>query len=190
MGQTNLSSKEALIDAIRQGFQPEYVFFWGHQLHKNGQIGKQSLSQWFPSPFTVDGVTYPTAEHFMMAEKARLFGDEEIREKILLAQGPDVAKKFGKLVRGFDEEKWRLNRFEIIIRGNQAKFEQIKQLKQFLLETKEKVLVEASPYDQVWGIGMSENDPRSTNPEQWKGLNLLGFALMVVRTGLLKFSKK
>jgi ribA/ribD-fused uncharacterized protein len=184
MREQDLPGKEALIAAIKQGFQPEYLFFWGHQAGKDGRIGKQSLSQWFASSFRVDGIIYPTAEHFMMAEKARLFGDEEIREKILLAPGPDVAKKLGKLVRGFDEEKWLQNRFDLIIRGNIAKFEQNEQLKQFLLETKEKVLVEASPYDTIWGIGIAENDPSSSVPEQWKGLNLLGFALIVVRSRL------
>jgi ribA/ribD-fused uncharacterized protein len=87
----------------------------------------------------------------------------------------------GQEVRGFDEEIWRHHRFGIVVKGNQAKFTQNETLKVFLLNTKARVLVEASPVDRVWGIGLAEDDPHATNPEKWRGLNLLGFALMKVR---------
>lgn len=184
MSDDNIYSTEALLTAISNGFQPKYLFFWGHQPRQEGQIGKQCFSQWWASSFEVNGIVFPTAEHYMMAEKARLFGDDVTAEKILSASHPDVAKKLGRVVRGFDEEKWTEHRFEIVVRGNEAKFGQNADLKAFLLNTRKRVLVEASPLDRVWGIGLAEDSLDATNPEQWRGLNLLGFALMKVRSRL------
>lgn len=129
----------------------------------------------------MDGIRYPTAEHYLMAEKARLFGDTHALEKILSASHPGEAKALGRLVSGFDEQLWEQRRVEIAVRGNTAKFSQNSQLKAFLLGTKARVLVEASPQDTIWGIGLNENDSRAQDPRSWKGLNLLGFALMRVR---------
>jgi ribA/ribD-fused uncharacterized protein len=147
----------------------------------SGEIGKPCLSQWWPAPFTVEGDTYPTAEHFMMSEKARLFGDEETRSKILTAPHPKAAKQLGRAVQGFDDRRWEEARFGLVVRGNLAKFGQNAPLRDFLLNTGNRVLVEASPVDRVWGIGLAANDPLAEHPEQWRGLNLLGFALMEVR---------
>lgn len=184
MNEDNIYSTEALIAAIARGFQPKYLFFWGHQPRPDGQIGKQCLSQWWASSFEVNGILYPTAEHYMMAEKARLFGDDLTAEKILSASHPDVAKKLGRAAKGFDEARWVEHRFDIVVRGNEAKFGQNAELKQFLLTTGRRVLVEASPVDRVWGIGLAEDSLEAANPEQWQGLNLLGFALMKVRSRL------
>jgi ribA/ribD-fused uncharacterized protein len=184
MDNSSIYNVESLKTQIKQGFQPTYLFFWGHQAREDGYIGKQCLSQWWNSSFEVEGIVYPTAEHFMMAEKARLSGDDIIRKKILLASSPREAKELGRNIRGFDEEIWLQNRFAIVVRANEAKFSQIEAIRNFLLETKEKILVEASPVDTVWGIGLAEHDSRASNPEQWKGLNLLGFALMMVRLKL------
>ena len=175
---------QTLIAAIGAGLQPKYLFFWGHQPRADGQIGKQCFSQWWDSAFEVDGITYLTAEHYMMAEKARLFGDQEICEQILVASHPDAAKKLGRQVRNFDGHIWDDHRFDIVVRGNRAKFSQHAPLKTFLLNTQERILVEASPYDRIWGIGLAEDDKAATQPEQWQGLNLLGFALMKVRAML------
>ena len=120
----------------------------------------------------------------MMAEKARLFGDSLTGKKILSAPHPQVAKKLGRAVKGFTEAVWVQHRFEIVVRGNEAKFQQNDALKQFLLNTQDQILVEASPVDQVWGIGLAADAPEALNPEQWRGLNLLGFALMKVRAEL------
>ena len=90
----------------------------------------------------------------------------------------------GRDVKGFDDETWSRHRFEIVVRGNEAKFGQNEDLKAFLLSTGEDILVEASPVDRIWGIGLAEDDPCATNPAQWQGLNLLGFALMTVRSML------
>ncbi|MFD2352846.1 NADAR family protein [Nonomuraea ferruginea] len=122
----------------------------------------------------------------MMAHKALLFGDEVAAEKILAAAHPGEAKKLGRAVGGFDEETWAAHRYEIVVRGNLAKFGQHAELKEFLLTTGGRVLVEASPLDRVWGIGLAADDPAAASPATWRGLNLLGFALMDVRDALAR----
>jgi len=163
------------------GEQPKYLLFWGHRPPTASGVGKGCLSQWWPAPFTVDGVVYPTAEHFMMAGKALLFGDSEAAERVVQASQPGAAKALGRQVRGFDEHLWAEQRFGIVVTGNMAKFSQHPQLGQFLLATGDRVLVEASPHDPVWGIGLAAEDERVASPRTWQGLNLLGFALMEVR---------
>lgn len=170
-----------LIDSVARGARPDLLFFWGHTPPKNGSIGRHVLSQWFPARFVVDGVAYPTAEHFMMAEKARLFGDDETRREILDAAGPAKAKELGRKVRGYDDDKWLANRFEIVVAASVAKFSQNPALREFLLGTGDRVLVEASPKDRIWGIGLAESDAAASEPAAWPGLNLLGFALMEAR---------
>ena len=142
------------------------------------------LSQWFPAAFTVDGIRYATAEHWMMAEKARLFEDGLALARVLAKDDPGAAKAAGRSVRGFDEAVWRRHRFDIVVRGNRAKFEQHPLLRDFLLATGDQVLVEASPVDPIWGIGLAAGDPRAQDPMHWQGLNLLGFALMAARDAL------
>jgi ribA/ribD-fused uncharacterized protein len=132
----------------------------------------------------VAGASYATAEHFMMAEKARLFGDEDTRAQIIRAASPKLAKQLGRQVRNFKEEVWRDVRYQFVVDGNHAKFSQNPELAAFLLGTGNKLLVEASPQDSIWGIGLAADDDRAKNPEQWRGLNLLGFALMEVRQRL------
>ena len=117
----------------------------------------------------------------MMAEKARLFGDQMIRESILNARTPRKAKSLGRKVSGFDENVWSQHRFDIVVAGNRGKFSQNEQLGEFLRCTGSKVLVEASARDRIWGIGMDENNVNVENPRERKGLNLLGFAVMEVR---------
>jgi ribA/ribD-fused uncharacterized protein len=168
---------------MRGGARPRFLFFWGHRPSATGRLGAECLSQWWPAPFAVGGVRYATAEHFMMAEKARLFGDDEAREKILAAASPAAAKKLGRAVRGFHERKWERARFDIVVAGSRAKFGQNAALGAFLTGTRERVLVEASPVDRIWGIGLAATSPAATQPENWRGLNLLGFALMVARRG-------
>ncbi len=161
-----------------------FLFFWGHQVPKDGSINKSCLSQWYPAPFTINGALYPTAEHWMMAEKARLFGDREMEEQILAASTPKVAKALGRRVRRFDGDVWSANCRDVVTRGNMAKFSQNPPLAAFLLGTSGQVLVEASPTDRIWGIGMREMDERARDPATWQGPNLLGFALMDVREQL------
>jgi ribA/ribD-fused uncharacterized protein len=164
--------------------ESKFLFFWGHQPSKDGIITKTCFSQWWVSPFVVDGITYKTAEHWMMAKKAELFNDNEVLEKIIQANSPAEAKKFGREVRNYDDTLWLANRYEIVKQGNIYKFNQNLDLKAFLINTKERVLVESSPVDAIWGIGMASDHKDIQNPEKWRGLNLLGFALMEVRDEL------
>ena len=171
---------EDIRSRFNAGERLKYVFFWGHQGGKSG-VTASCFSQWYGAPFVIDGQRYPTAEHFMMAEKAALFGDQATRAQVLQAPNPGAAKALGRQVRGFDEPTWLENRFSIVTRANKAKFSQNVELGQFLKQTGSRVLVEASPVDKIWGIGLAQDDEKVNNPNQWRGLNLLGFALMRVR---------
>ncbi|MFC0096160.1 NADAR family protein [Micromonospora marina] len=162
----------------------KYLFFWGHQPQPDGSIGPGCLSQWWPAPFVVDGIRYATAEHYMMVGKARLFGDEAIAEQMLAASHPGAVKTLGRQVRGFDQAVWDAHRFDLVVAANVAKFSQHPDLGQYLSYTRTRVLVEASPVDRVWGIGLAATDPRVHDPAQWRGPNLLGFALMRARAHL------
>lgn len=173
-----------LLEKIQTDKTIDYLFFWGHTPSKDGTITKACFSQWWQSPFDVDGVTYTTAEHWMMANKAKLFGDLEMIDKILNANSPFDAKKLGRQVKNFDPKIWGKNCFDIVCKGNYYKFSQHLSLKQFLLNTGNSVLVEASPRDRIWGIGMGQNNENAKNPLMWRGRNLLGFALMEVRDKL------
>ncbi|MFV0547577.1 MAG: NADAR family protein [Limnobaculum xujianqingii] len=177
-------SLQALQSAVKSGTQFKYLYFWGHQPSANGVITASCFSQWWLSPFVVDGVTYATAEHWMMASKAQLFGDKQIIPQILSARTPAQAKSLGRQVKSFDQQLWQSRCFELVCAGNQHKFSQHPNLREFLLNTKRRVLVEASPVDKIWGIGLAQDDPRAANPLLWDGQNLLGFALMEVRERL------
>jgi ribA/ribD-fused uncharacterized protein len=181
-----IDSHESLIRQIRAGVRMKYLYFWGHRPRPDGRLGPSCLSQWWPSPFTVGGVTYRTAEHWMMAEKARLFGDAEAERAVLAAEHPAEAKKAGRLVRGFTEETWARERFRIVVEGSVHKFAADPALRAYLLGTGTRVLVEASPVDRVWGIGLASDDPAAGDPERWRGLNLLGFALMRARERMVE----
>jgi ribA/ribD-fused uncharacterized protein len=174
-----------LVAICGHGKRAKFLFFWGHTPKTKDVVDKSCLSQWFPSPFEVNGDRFATCEHFMMAGKAALFGDGDARKRILKSTSPGAAKRIGREVRGFDQEKWVAHRFEIVVAGNLAKFGQNRELGNFLLATKDRILVEASPKDKIWGIGMAADHPHVENPLQWKGLNLLGFALMQARGQLL-----
>ncbi len=186
MGTTEIKDNASLIQSIEAGGKFKYLFFWGHTQPKDGSIDKSCLSQWYPAPFKIDNVLYHTAEHYMMAEKARLFEDETVLTEIIKTKSPANAKKLGRSVQRFDPKKWNDHCTQIVVDGNFAKFSQNEPLKQFLVTTGDRVLVEASPRDKIWGIGMGQDDPLVHDPNNWKGSNLLGFALMQVRTLLNK----
>lgn len=174
-----------LRDRWSRGERWPLLHFWGHHPRPGQTVGPHLLSQWWPCSFTWEGVTLPSAEHGMMLAKARLFGDEEIAAKILATSAPDAAKRLGRKVRGFNTDKWEGAREDIVTSVNVAKFGQDPERLAYLLSTGDCVLIEASPSDTIWGIGLAESDPRAKSPLEWRGLNLLGFALMRAR-GVLR----
>jgi ribA/ribD-fused uncharacterized protein len=180
----HVMNRSELIAQVAAGVTPDFLFFWGHTPAPGHAVGRWVLSQWYPVEFTVDGDRYRHAEQFMMAEKARLFGDGEIRSRILASTGPADAKKLGRAVRDFDQARWEEHRYDIVVRASTAKFGQHAGLRDFLLATGEKVLVEAAPRDVIWGIGLGAANPKAQDPAQWRGRNLLGFALMDARAAL------
>lgn len=212
----------------RSGERFEFFLFYGHKPPEAG-VDASCLSQWFAQGFDVDGVRYRTAEHWMMAEKARLFGDDEMLAEILESETPREAKALGRKVRNFDPDVWNEHKFEIVVRGNLAKFGQHAGLQKFLKGTRSQqagslllaaesraaysveaetsdeeavrekrpaydlgeandvpgpILVEAAGRDCIWGIGLGRKNPKSLDPMQWRGQNLLGFALTEVRERL------
>ncbi|MEM7180002.1 MAG: NADAR family protein [Spirochaetota bacterium] len=180
-----ITNVDELLVFLETGKEVKYLFFWGHQKPKSG-VNQSCFSQWYDAPFTKDDVFYSTAEHFMMAGKALLFKDQAMYEKILQAKTPGEAKKLGRQIQGFTNDVWLQHRFGIVVEANLLKFSQNLELKQYLLNTQGRVLVEASPVDAIWGIGLAADNPDAGKPKLWQGLNLLGFALMVVRERLLQ----
>ncbi len=219
-----------------QGNTKEMCHFWGNQPSKNGKITKSCFSQWWKQDFRARSHTFLYAEQYMMASKARLFGDDEILKQILACDNPkqikDFGRKvrgfdetflyaeqymmaskarlfgddeilkqilacdnpkqikdFGRKVRGFDEKVWHKFKYTIVLLGNWHKFNQNRDLQDFLLSTGDKILVEASPYDIIWGIGLAESCTESQDPMLWRGQNLLGFALMEVRDELRRVTQ-
>ena len=177
-------TRAELIAAIAKGHAPEFLFFWGHTPKREGVVDASCLSQWFSRAFEIDGVRYATAEHFMMASKAKLFADERAHAEILRAKSPADAKAAGRAVRDYDDAKWERARFDAVVRGNVAKFGQHDDLRAFLIATRDRVLVEAAPRDTIWGIGLGASNPVARDPSKWRGRNLLGFALMEARASL------
>ena len=155
--------------------QEKFTCFW------NGPF-----SQWCDAEFEVDGIKYNCAEQYMMAEKARLFEDQDTLEKIMASKFPREQKKLGRAVKNFDEDKWNNVAKDVVYKGSYAKFTQNKRLMDRLIETKGTTLVEASPYDRIWGIGLGEFDPNAYDRSKWQGKNWLGEVLTKLREDLLK----
>lgn len=163
-------------------YEKKYLFFWGHT-EKGDEVTKACLSQWYPSYMVIDNYHYWNVEQYLMAEKARTFADEEALSKIRQTQDPKDIKALGRQVKGYVDEVWVAKRREIALRANTVKFRTIPQLRKFLYETGDAVLVEASPYDRVWGIGYNQDEAPRIPEERW-GENLLGQVLMEVREHL------
>jgi len=157
------------------------IFFWSHEAPRDGSISKNCFSQWWKAAFIVDGLEYKTAEHWMMAGKARLFNDEIALRKILAVKTAAEAKKLGREVFNFVPSIWEEQKYPLVVQGNLYKFSAHPALSTFLLSTGEHIIAEASPADNVWGIGLAADHPDAGYPEKWKGENLLGYALMEVR---------
>jgi ribA/ribD-fused uncharacterized protein len=151
----------------------DFVFFW------NG-----TYSQWEPSKFTVDGIEYNTAEQYMMAKKALVFKDQESYDMIMYANNPRDQKAFGRRVKNFDADVWSVISREVVYQANYAKFTQNPKMREELMATGDLEIVEASPVDKIWGIGLGENDPKAWDKATWEGTNWLGEAVMRVRQKL------
>lgn len=156
----------------------EFVFFWGG-----------IYSNWYPSNFTLDGVKYNCAEQAMMAKKALLFGDQEAHNKIMAAKDPRDQKALGRTVKGFTVETWDKVAKDIVYEIVKAKFTQNKGLLTQLLSTGNKELVEASPQDKIWGIGLAESDPRAWDKSTWLGTNWLGETLTKLKNDVFAEKK-
>lgn len=159
-----------------------YVFFYGHTPNKSGL---HVFSQWYPVTFVEKmgglDIVYENAEQYMMAHKAMLFGDNYYLEKIMETGDPARIKKIGRKISNFDSAVWDEHKFNIVVQGSRLKFGQNPQLMKRLLETGNKVIAEASPYDKIWGIGLRPEHAAKVPEDKWPGINLLGKALMVVR---------
>ncbi|MEO0734865.1 MAG: NADAR family protein [Bacteroidota bacterium] len=171
-----------LLNQLATGKTPEYIYFWGHRPAADGSMNKSCLSQWFAAGFTHEGQHFATAEHWMMWHKAMTFYDRETAARILATDDPKKAKSLGRKVKNYDDKLWATVKYPIVVEGNVLKFGQDPRLKDYLLGTGDAVLVEASPYDDQWGIGMGADEARRLDdPAQWRGTNLLGWALMEAR---------
>lgn len=177
----NHYSIEWLLEKYTAGEKLKYLYFWGHTNKTKEPVGKFCFSQWSESPFTVDKIVYKTAEHWMMAQKALLFHDSSVFEQVIQSSKPGDAKALGRKVKNFNDELWNEHRYAIVVQGNIHKFGQNPIFGTYLQQTGEHVLVEASPVDAIWGIGLSIDSAHIHNVTQWRGLNLLGFALMEAR---------
>lgn len=152
----------------------KYIFFYGG-----------IFSQWAMREMVIDNVKYNCCEQYMMAEKARLFDDDDAFEKIMKATNPATQKALGRKVKNFDKDKWEKIARETVETANYAKFTQHEDLQRILLDTEEKIIVEASPYDCIWGVGLRATDKKILDPANWRGTNWLGEAIMGVRDALM-----
>ena len=157
----------------------KFCFFWG-----------EHPSQWYPSPMVIYEVEYLCCEQYMMHQKALLFGDTEIAKQVMETRHPADQKKLGRQIKNFDKNEWDKVNLQIVYKGNYAKYTQNEELKQLLINTGDRLIVEASPEDRIWGIGLHENDPNVDNPMLWKGQNLLGWAITLVKQEILDQLKK
>jgi hypothetical protein len=143
------------------------------------------FSQWHRCAFVVDGHAFTCAEQFMMHGKAVLFGDAEVAAEILAADHPRTHKALGRKVRNFDNNVWLAERERIVRAGNRAKFTQAPALRAALVATAGTTLVEASPFDKIWGVGLAASNPKIHDRATWRGKNLLGVILTRLRDELI-----
>lgn len=177
-------SVDDILKEKKTGIERNQILFWGHHPRNETEIDKSCLSQWYMADFYVGHIKYCCMEQYMMSKKAELFGNVEIRDRIMNTDKQEEIKQLGREVRPFESKIWNQFKRSIVLTGNYYKFSQIPKLRHFLMDIGEALLVEASPYDEIWGIGLSEEAAREGNVDHWRGRNLLGFALMEVRDEL------
>lgn len=168
----NLSSSD--VDNTEEYSYQNYTFFW--------QTGSP-FSNWHPSLYTYNDIAFNCSEQGVMWSKAKLFGDEKIADEILkcTTSQQKKMKTLGREIRSFKESTWKKNKVRIYKQHCYEKFSQNKHLKEKLLETGSNLLVEASPHDRIWGIGLNEKSAKKIHPTKWPGLNLLGKLLTEIR---------
>jgi ribA/ribD-fused uncharacterized protein len=150
-----------------------HIYFWGSY-----------LSNWYKCSFKDDYFTYPSSEAYLMGHKALLFNDRDSAEKIVQTNDPKKQKALGRQVKGFNDTLWNQHKFDIMVKGLVLKFGQNECLKRQLVATGDKILVEGSPYDKIWGVGLHYEDALILDEKTWKGENLLGKDLMEARNQL------
>ncbi len=162
---------------IAERITDTHIYFWSG-----------IFSQWYSSKFQIkeEGILYENAEQYMMFKKALLFDDIETASEILKTKDPRVIKDLGREVKNFNEARWDAAKVGIVREGNYLKFSQNKLFKKILIKYKDHILVEASPYDKIWGIGLSPEDERVLDQNNWRGQNLLGICIMEARAKILK----
>ena len=175
-------SKDELI--ATEEVTKEFIFFWNPE-----DTPQACLSQWTISNFEDLTQKYNCCEQYMMAQKALFFSDFENEKRILQSNDPSEMKRLGRIVKNFNSEEWNKVKYSIVLNGNYYKFSQNKEMRDFLMATGKSVLVEASPEDKVWGVGLDESNKDIYDLNKWKGENLLGFALMELRDELNKVYK-
>jgi len=163
----------------------KYVLFFGPE---------DCPSQWYPVKFKTrlfdfENLEFNCSEQFMMAAKALFFDDKESFVKIMNTSSPNQQKSLGRNVQGFDKDKWNAVCRPLVTVGNMAKFTQNDDLKQFMLDNEGKIFVEASPYDDIWGVKLGANDPRILDPSKWRGTNWLGEILTRINIIICKKEK-
>ena len=147
------------------------------------------LSNWYLSDFTVDGIKFSSMEQYMMYQKAVVFKDKDIASQILKTNDVARIKDFGRQVSNYNDSVWNGMRQIVIYKGLLEKFRQNEKLKKALLDTGDDILAECAVSDKIWGIGLSMKDSNQNDIKSWKGQNLLGFALMLVRNELRESAK-
>ena len=171
----DLLDRLKIVKLHKQIPEDSFTFFW-REFSCYGY-----LSNWYPCKFTLNGTHYNCSEQYMMEQKAILFDDQITKNMIMSANHPREQKRLGRKVKNFDKHVWLEHCERKVMSGLLAKFLQNEKLTHNLLSTGETMLVEASPYDNVWGIGLHATDPRAKYMQRWRGQNKLGFLLMVVR---------
>lgn len=151
----------------------QFAFFWGG-----------TFSQWHKSKFVIDGVEFNCCEQYMMYKKALMFHDYDIAEQIMSSKNPREQKALGRKVDGFDKDHWEAYCRDIVYDGNVAKFTQNPDMLDELKFTGDRTIVEASPKDNIWGIGLAADDPRAQDRSTWEGTNWLGEAIQRVRENI------
>ena len=191
------------MDFLSPSFAAQRLEFVGRSAHTNAALDalaewpiagpagmhyfwttKSPFSQWHPTSFRVSGTAFSSAEQYMMYGKATLFEDTDAADAILATDDPRRQKALGRGVTNYDDAAWRREARRIVYEGNCAKFVQNAPLREALLATGEKLLVEAAPNDRRWGIGLAEDDERAHEKATWLGSNWLGYVLTLLRNDI------